>query len=160
LRAWFQKSVSQVGALPFVDVGDDLLIALITSRRRGRWIIPKGWPVKGLTFSESAAREALEEAGCLGPIAASPCGSYDYQKRAGSGYSVTATVQVFPLNVVCQKLGWRERCQRSLKWMPLNEAVACVDDEGLSRLIAKIAQMPKSLNPENFIRTDSWSDHQ
>jgi hypothetical protein len=44
--------------------------------------------------------------------------------------------------------------------MPLNEAVACADDEGLSRLIANIAQMPGSLKPDNFIRTDSWSDHQ
>jgi ADP-ribose pyrophosphatase YjhB (NUDIX family) len=37
-------------------------ILLVTTRQTNRWIIPKGWPIKGLKPAKSAAREAYEEA--------------------------------------------------------------------------------------------------
>ena len=51
----------QYGALPY-RVGPDgaVEILLVTSRETRRWIIPKGWPIKGLKPSKSAAREAAE----------------------------------------------------------------------------------------------------
>ena len=44
-------------------------ILLITSRDTGRWVIPKGWPMRNRTEAEAAAREACEEAGLRGEIA-------------------------------------------------------------------------------------------
>ena len=38
-------------------------VLLVTTRQTRRWIIPKGWPIKGLKPPKSAAREAYEEAG-------------------------------------------------------------------------------------------------
>ena len=38
-------------------------VLLVTSRRRGRWIVPKGWPMEGKSFPETALEEAWEEAG-------------------------------------------------------------------------------------------------
>jgi len=38
-----------------------LEILFITTRQSKRWIIPKGWPIKGLRPAKSAAREAFEE---------------------------------------------------------------------------------------------------
>ena len=38
-------------------------VLLVTSRRSKRWIIPKGWPQNGMLPAQSAAIEALEEAG-------------------------------------------------------------------------------------------------
>ncbi|HEY3622474.1 MAG TPA: NUDIX domain-containing protein [Roseiarcus sp.] len=48
-----------------------LEILLVTTRQSKRWIIPKGWPIKGLRPAKSAAREAFEEAGVRGPVGAS-----------------------------------------------------------------------------------------
>ena len=61
---------------------------LITSRRRGRWILPKGWPMSGLSLAGAAAREAEEEAGVAGEILAEPIGSYDYKKETQRGYKL------------------------------------------------------------------------
>ena len=68
-----------------VDGGLELL--LITSRERGRWVIPKGNPIPFLLNYESAAREAFEEAGVEGGIATKPIGTYRYGKRRRGGGS-------------------------------------------------------------------------
>src|SRR5579864_7278170 len=60
---------SQFAALPWrrgPDGGVEVL--LITSRETHRWVIPKGWPIKGKSAWKSAAREAFEEAGIQGKI--------------------------------------------------------------------------------------------
>ena len=57
----------QYGALPYRFTHDaELEILLLTTRQSKRWIIPKGWPIKGLRPAKSAAREAFEEAGVRG----------------------------------------------------------------------------------------------
>ena len=38
-------------------------VLLVTSRDTGRWVLPKGWPITGLSPQAAAAREAWEEAG-------------------------------------------------------------------------------------------------
>jgi ADP-ribose pyrophosphatase YjhB (NUDIX family) len=59
----------QYAALPYRFTPDAALeILLVTTRRSKRWIIPKGWPIKGLRPAKSAAREAFEEAGVRGKI--------------------------------------------------------------------------------------------
>ncbi len=52
---------AQVAALPLM-VGDDGIerVLLLTSRETGRWVIPKGWPIRGRKPHEAAAQEALE----------------------------------------------------------------------------------------------------
>jgi ADP-ribose pyrophosphatase YjhB (NUDIX family) len=40
-------------------------VLLVTSRETGRWIIPKGGPIKGFKPAKTAAREAYEDAGAL-----------------------------------------------------------------------------------------------
>jgi hypothetical protein len=45
--------------------GHALEVLLITSREAGRWIIPKGWPVKSIPPYELAAHEAIEDAYAL-----------------------------------------------------------------------------------------------
>lgn len=59
----------QYGVLPyrFTDIGS-LEMLLVTTRETKRWIIPKGWPIKGLKPPKSAAREAYEEAGIRGTV--------------------------------------------------------------------------------------------
>ena len=47
-------------------------ILLITSRGTRRWVIPKGWPMRGLKPQEAAAVEAAEEAGIVGEVEDQP----------------------------------------------------------------------------------------
>ena len=59
----------QVAALCWRRSGKGLRVLLITSRDTGRWVIPKGWPMRQRTEAEAAAREAYEEAGVRGIVA-------------------------------------------------------------------------------------------
>ncbi|AUX78435.1 NUDIX hydrolase [Sinorhizobium fredii] len=64
----------QVAALPFrISESKSIEILLITSRDTGRFIIPKGWRKKGQKKSDSAAREAYEEAGLVGKLGRKRC---------------------------------------------------------------------------------------
>ncbi len=91
LRKAQVKPLKQVAALPF-RVGADgrIEVLLITSRDTGRWIIPKGWPMAGRKAHQAAEREAYEEAGLEGQIAANPVGRYHYQKRFDHGRAFPA----------------------------------------------------------------------
>ena len=130
----------QFAALP-CRPGDDggLLVLLVTSRDTGRWVLPKGWPMKGRDGAGAAAREAYEEAGVKGKVAAGPVGDYDYDKRLESGETVPVNVAVYRLDVTREMKKWPERDQRTRRWFPAAEAAELVDEPGLRELIASLA---------------------
>jgi len=76
---------------------DRLEIMLVSSRETVRWVLPKGWPMKGLKPHKTAAREALEEAGILGKVAKTSLGDYSYAKRLEDGSVQMCRVEVFAL---------------------------------------------------------------
>jgi 8-oxo-dGTP pyrophosphatase MutT (NUDIX family) len=129
----------QYAALPWRD-GAGLEILLITSRETGRWVIPKGWPMKGRSPAAAAAAEAREEAGVVGDIAKSPVGSYLYVKFRKTGLGSPCKVKVFPLKVTGQRDSWREQAERTARWFPAAEAAAAVQERQLARLIRKFAK--------------------
>ena len=57
-------------------------ILLVTTRQTKRWIIPKGWPIKGLKPAKSAAREAYEQAGIRGSVKTKAIGIFAHEKRS------------------------------------------------------------------------------
>ena len=72
----------QYGVLPYtLTESGSLEILLVTTRQTRRWIIPKGWPIKGLKAPQSAAREAYEEAGVRGKVGAKSIGVFSYEKE-------------------------------------------------------------------------------
>jgi 8-oxo-dGTP pyrophosphatase MutT (NUDIX family) len=75
-----QTARVQYGVLPYRFSQDALEILLVTTRGTRRWIVPKGWPIKGLRPAKSAAREAFEEAGVTARIGAKPIGFFAYDK--------------------------------------------------------------------------------
>ncbi len=78
--------LKQVGALPVRKADNGQVeILLVTSRDTGRWVIPKGWTSKRMTDASAASREAKQEAGVTGKIAAAPIGSYRYSKVENDG---------------------------------------------------------------------------
>ncbi len=130
----------QVGALPFRREPDGgFLIYLITSRETRRWVIPKGWPMKGRKPYEAAAAEAYEEAGLLGNIGRRQLGFYLYDKRLKNRDSVLCQVKVFPLEVRKQLKIWPERDQREGRWFLPSDAADAVIEAGLAAIIRAAA---------------------
>src|SRR3954470_23354950 len=81
----------QYAALPYRRRADGAMeILLVTSRETKRWVIPKGWPIKGRRPHVAAAREALEEAGLVGRVDKEPIGTYRYNKRLKNGVIAAA----------------------------------------------------------------------
>jgi 8-oxo-dGTP pyrophosphatase MutT (NUDIX family) len=119
--------------------GPVLEILLVTSRDTRRWVIPKGWPIKGKKPHASAVREALEEAGVSGKPTKTPFGTYNYLKRMGDGSAQPCIVEVYPLLVMHQRDRWRERDQRELRWFTAADAAAAVAEPDLGQLILAFA---------------------
>jgi 8-oxo-dGTP pyrophosphatase MutT (NUDIX family) len=142
------KPLKQVAALPF-RVGSDgqTEVLLITSRDTGRWIIPKGWPMLGRKAHRAAEREAFEEAGLTGQIAADPVGWYSYEKRLPEGRALPCKVRVYPLRVEVQHPRWPEQAQRTLRWFAPEDAARLVHEDELRRLLAGFAAAPSGDRP-------------
>jgi len=144
----------QVAALPWRvaaghDRADGLEILLVSSRETRRWVIPKGWPMKGKADHVAAAQEAYEEAGLDGRIVNKPIGEYPYLKRLKSGVARAVTVDVFPLEVTGEHAAWPEKGQRTLRWMSPVEAALAVQEPELRDLIARFAkvELPEEERP-------------
>lgn len=137
----FDHGRLQYGALPYrFTPGGAVEFLLVTSRRTRRWIIPKGWPVKGLGPAGSAAREAFEEAGVVGKISRRAVGSFQYCKRLKDGTgSVNCNVVVFPLRVDRELTTWPEATQRDLRWLDTDGAIELISDSGLRGVIKTAA---------------------
>ena len=123
----------QSGVIPYRFIEGSIEILLITSIRRGRWIIPKGVIESWLTPAKSACKEALEEAGIVGDISPTPIGEYRYSKWGG-----VCTVAVFLLKVQTVLETWSEASLRQRQWMPLDAAVQAVEEPELKRLISSV----------------------
>jgi 8-oxo-dGTP pyrophosphatase MutT (NUDIX family) len=130
----------QCAALPYRATGSKLEIMLVTSRGTRRWIIPKGWPERGLPPHETAAKEAFEEAGILGKVSKRSLGSYPYDKLLGKGQTASCRVQVFAVRVTRQHNHWPEKGQRQTRWYPPAEAVRSIRDPHLRRIIRIFAK--------------------
>lgn len=128
----------QAAALPYRRA-KNLEVLLVSSLDSGRWIVPKGWPMKGRTNFETAKREAYEEAGVKGEIASQAEGSFHYDKRKRNGAVWRCMVEVFPLEVKTQSRSWPEKAVRRQRWYPWFEAADLVDDAGLGDIIRAFA---------------------
>lgn len=124
----------QVGALPIRWIGDEARVLLVTSRETQRWIIPKGWRMRGRTNAEAAAQEALEEAGVRGRVRRKPIGKYLYEKRRPGGIE-ECRITAYLLEVGEELADFPEAQERRRAWFTLPEAAAVADDEGLRAIL-------------------------
>jgi 8-oxo-dGTP pyrophosphatase MutT (NUDIX family) len=113
----------------------DLEVLLVSSRETGRWVLPKGWPMKGRKPHVAAALEAFEEAGIKGTITKLPVGTYSYDKRLSDGDVLACTVKVFPMAVELELTDWPEQNQRTRQWFSPQSAAEAVEEETLKVLI-------------------------
>ena len=129
------KVRKQVAALPVrLDAEGRTRVLLITSRETQRFIVPKGWPMKGHKDCRAAAIEAQEEAGIIGRVGKKPIGSYTYWKRRADHFEL-CRVRVFLLDVERQLPAWREKDQRQGAWFLVDDAANLVDEAGLVTIL-------------------------
>jgi 8-oxo-dGTP pyrophosphatase MutT (NUDIX family) len=136
----------QTGALPWrVSKRRKPEVLLVTGRRSGRWMIPKGWPMAGRSLADAAAREAFEEAGISGTVDPQPLGSFHHVKRGFFG-TTNIEILVHSLSVEKELADWPERGERDRQWFPLKKAAAAVDSDELGRLISNLGKQIKALD--------------
>ncbi|MBI6628957.1 NUDIX hydrolase [Pontibaca salina] len=110
-------------------------LLLITTRRSGRWIIPRGWPMDSMTPADSAAQEAWEEAGVIGAPLEHCLGSYFYSKTMARGRTAPCVVMVYPLQVISLAAEYPEAGQRQRKWVSPCKAAEKVNEPELARIL-------------------------
>lgn len=110
-------------------------ILLITSRDTGRWVLAKGWPIKGLTAAGAAAREAFEEAGATGEIDSDCLGVFPYAKLLEPENELPVMVAVYALEVAELADRYPEKGQRRRKWLRPKKAAQMVAEPELAALI-------------------------
>lgn len=112
-----------------------LRILLTTSRGTGRWILPKGWPIDGLSPAQTAAREAWEEAGVVGRVQDVCLGLFSYCKVTDMGGELPCVAMVYPVKVKTLAGRFPERGQRRRKWFSPKKAAARVQERELARIL-------------------------
>jgi 8-oxo-dGTP pyrophosphatase MutT (NUDIX family) len=115
--------------------GKGIEVLVITSRDSGRWVIPKGWPMKKKKPHEAAEIEAWQEAGMRGRAKKKPIGRYTYLKWLDNGDVAPCTVEVFPVEVTDIDRNFKERGQRQLAWVSPAEAAHLVREVELKSMI-------------------------
>ena len=133
----------QYGVIPWRTAkSGELRIMLVTSRGKGRWIVPKGWQEPDRAPYMSAALEAFEEAGVIGEVVPRPLATFEYLTVSDTLDEERRLVTLFSMHVVGTLTNWPERHQRKRRWFGLAEAANVVDDPELASVIAALDRDP------------------
>ena len=124
---------NQSGVIPFRKTKQGLEVLLITSIKKKKWIIPKGFVEFNLTPFESAKKEAYEEAGVYGTNETIELGHFENQKSIG-----VCHVKVFAMEVIEILEDYPDKEKRKRKWFALKEAANNVQTKEISDMISSL----------------------
>lgn len=120
----------QSAAIPFrLDAKGELQILLVTSRKRGRWILPKGNVRLGMAPHSSAAKEAFEEAGVIGRVAPDPIAIYVKEQ------DISQRTATYALAVTTEAPVWPEKHERRRRWVSVSEALDLADSKSVRQAL-------------------------
>jgi len=132
-----RPSVVQLAALCHRPGPGGLEVLLVRSSR-GRWILPKGWPIDGLNGAQTAMREAWEEGGVSGGKPAKRAlGFFDTVKRLDSGTEMPCETHVYAVAVHETQPEFPESEARDPTWASVGDAIDMVDEKGLKDILAE-----------------------
>jgi phosphohistidine phosphatase len=125
---------TQSSVIPYRVRDGKAEILVISSSKKHHLVVPKGIKDPGLSPRESAAKEALEEAGIEGEIAETALGSYTCEK-----WGATCTVAVYPMKVthVIPEDEWEES-HRGRQWVSPEKAARELKQQELRPLVKKL----------------------
>lgn len=130
-----QPAFLQVAALCLRNGPTGPEVLLVQTLRLRSWVIPKGWPVEGLSLAQSAALEAWEEAGVRGQLHPDPVGQFHYTKIKKSGLPVNVCAQIYRMDVTEQADTYPEAHRRQRAWLRPSVAAQMVRDPELAALL-------------------------
>ena len=111
----------QAGVLAWLPGTDPMQFCIVTSRRTGRWILPKGNIDPGMSPREAAEQEALEEAGLVGTAEPEPIAIFRAPKiRPPLIWTIEVTY--YPMRVDEVLDDWIEADLRTRRFVTLDEA--------------------------------------
>ena len=131
----------QVAALCWRKRKGQTEVLLVTSRDSGRWVLPKGWPMKGRSAAGSAMQEAWEEAGVrVDPAESRPAGQFTYDKGLKDGGTQRLTVHLYSVRLSKSDLHERfpEAKERKRTWMSALKAASKVEEPGLRKILRRL----------------------
>lgn len=111
----------QAGAIAWRAIDGDVQIVIVTSRRTGRWVFPKGGIDVGMTEPETAVTELYEEAGVVGTPSAVTIGTYRTAKIRPP-LIWTIEIALYPVEITEVLNDWLESGQRERRFVTINEA--------------------------------------
>ena len=126
---------TQFAALCYRVLNDNVQVLMITSRGTKRWIVPKGWPMDGLTPAQAVAQEAWEEAGVRGRTYDQCLGVYSYGKTIEDNDTLNCVALVYPIKVKTLAKSYPEAKERRRKWMNPAKAAEKVDEPELAQIL-------------------------
>jgi 8-oxo-dGTP pyrophosphatase MutT (NUDIX family) len=130
---------NQSGVIPYRKTKNGIEVLLITSIKKKKWVIPKGFIEFNLTPFESAKKEAYEEAGILGTNETIELGYFGNQKSIGICH-----VKVYAMEVTEILEEYPEKIRRSRKWFNLKEASSVVEIKEISDMISNLSSRIRS----------------
>ncbi len=123
----------QSAVVPYRLNQNEIEVLLVTSIKKKKWIIPKGYVEYSLTPFESAKKEAFEEAGVTGSNETEEIGEFINGKNDNK-----KLVRVYLMKVIEQMDDYPEKNLRKRKWFLLDEAIKTVDNEGIKSILIKL----------------------
>lgn len=123
----------QFAALAYLFDRGEPTYLIITSRRTGRWIFPKGQPDKGENGWETAAREAFEEAGVIGTGLPKEIGRYRSLKFR-SDWVQPLDIVLYPVRIDRLMPEWQENQERQRRMVTAAEAAALLSQSDMAML--------------------------
>ena len=124
---------SQSAVIPYRKKSGKLEVLLITSMKKKKWIIPKGYVEFNMSAFESAKKEAYEEAGIIGTNETVELGNYKKQKSAGM-----TKIKVFTMEVTEELEEYPEKKMRERKWFDPKEAAEKISMPEVGEMILSL----------------------
>ena len=118
-------------------------VAMIATRRRTRWGLPKGAVATGETSEQAALREVQEETGILADIVA-PLDTIEYFFRAGDTL-IKKRVDFYLMQYVGGKLTPQLTEVDDVEWVELSEAIQRASFESEKKLLSSALEQVESV---------------
>ena len=128
----------QSGVIPYRKKNGRTEVLLVTSIRRKKWIIPKGFIEYHLSPFQSAKKEAFEEAGVRGSNGTKILGSYMVYKNGSE-----LLTKVYSMRVTRVIKDYPEKNLRKRKWLSTTDAAKKVSIPEIAKMIRKFGRVTK-----------------
>jgi 8-oxo-dGTP pyrophosphatase MutT (NUDIX family) len=126
----------QSGVIPYRKKNGKIEVLLVTSIRRRKWIIPKGFIEYNMSPFQSAKKEAFEEAGVRGSNSTKILGSYTVRKNGSE-----LLTKIYTMRVTRVFKDYPEKNLRKRKWLSVYDAAKKVEIDELATIIRRLARL-------------------